>query len=1081
MSDGIAASAVTQRLRSAVDRFVNEGLLVRPGEGARTALLFAQLLLSSAVFILGRTVRDTLFLSRFSISALPWMFVLYGVASALTVVVYSRVADKLPRAKMVVTWCGLGAVTYVGVWLAAKAHFTWIYPVFYVWSEVFANLLLSQFWTLANDLHDPRSAKRLFGTIGSARVLGVILVGVAAGAIVRAIGTQQLLFVLVAMLALIALVATRLAREPRAASAVPRPRKAPRKPKPAPSVLSDRYVVAISAMFFLTFSALTIGDYQFKAIARQTYREDALAQFFSLFYAAAGTVSFVFQLFVTPRLLARFGVGLGMTVMPAVFGAASATLLAVPALPVATVMKFADNGFQYTIHESTVQALYGPFDPALKVRTRAFLDAVVKPLAYALGGLALLLFAQPLGTIRIAFVSVALVVGWLAVIPTVRRRYLSQLESTLHVGRITDTSERGVDDPLARQVLIRALDSHDPRVVLAALDALGESADPAVLAAYEKLSVHEVAAVRVAALERLGPYARATKTTSDEQAIERALSDPEAQVRAAAAHAHALARGDDAVDALAPLLDDADRNVRARTTAALLSHGGFEGALCAGARVQQLIASSVVDDRADAASVLGEVGPSGSRRLVTLLADKDHHVVHAALLASHTAADPRLIEPLCALLARASTRRQAAAALAAVGAPAVATLARMLSDEKVDRPIRLMIPRILRDIHTRESCAALESARDDRDSHLRLRVFSALSKLRAALRLAPEQLDTVRALVEREVREALRLQSAWESVRETISTPLLEEEMKFREVRSVRRLLRILELRYAPETLQLVRDRVEDPARRATAIELLDSTIEPSLRPLVIPFFDDVSVREKCARLEVRDVPTFEEFSREQTTHANPYVTTLWLDALGRAKHPLAKVEAERAKASLDAMVREAAARVLDESHTAHGAKLMSYSTIEKLLVLRTASIFERLRAEDLAPLARVAEVEEYAPDEVVFSEGDPGDALYVVAHGRVGISHEGRRLATLATGEAFGEMAVLDEAPRSAAATALEQTTLLRIGSDEFYEVLREQSEIAEGVIRVLSRRLREANEGRAQGERTSELLPSRPPPASE
>ncbi len=54
---------------------------IREGEGRRTSLLFLHLLLASAIFILGRTVRDTLFLSRYPLSALPWMFVLYGVAS----------------------------------------------------------------------------------------------------------------------------------------------------------------------------------------------------------------------------------------------------------------------------------------------------------------------------------------------------------------------------------------------------------------------------------------------------------------------------------------------------------------------------------------------------------------------------------------------------------------------------------------------------------------------------------------------------------------------------------------------------------------------------------------------------------------------------------------------------------------------------------------------------------------------------------------------------------------------------------------------------------------------------------------
>ena len=89
-----------------VAAFVEATLHVRPGEGRRTALLFTHLLLASAVFILGRTVRDTLFLSRYPLRALPWMFVLYGLASAVTVIAYARVADRFPRHRVIVASTG---------------------------------------------------------------------------------------------------------------------------------------------------------------------------------------------------------------------------------------------------------------------------------------------------------------------------------------------------------------------------------------------------------------------------------------------------------------------------------------------------------------------------------------------------------------------------------------------------------------------------------------------------------------------------------------------------------------------------------------------------------------------------------------------------------------------------------------------------------------------------------------------------------------------------------------------------------------------------------------------------------------
>src|SRR5690349_10257553 len=85
---------------------------VRRGEGRRTAILFVYLLLASGVFVLGRTVRDTLFLSRYPVSALPWMFVLYGVASALTVVLYARFADRISRVRLVIVSIAVASVTY---------------------------------------------------------------------------------------------------------------------------------------------------------------------------------------------------------------------------------------------------------------------------------------------------------------------------------------------------------------------------------------------------------------------------------------------------------------------------------------------------------------------------------------------------------------------------------------------------------------------------------------------------------------------------------------------------------------------------------------------------------------------------------------------------------------------------------------------------------------------------------------------------------------------------------------------------------------------------------------------------------
>ncbi len=160
-----------------------------------------------------------------------------------------------------------------------------------------------------------------------------------------------------------------------------------------------------------------------------------------------------------------------------------------------------------------------------------------------------------------------------------------------------------------------------------------------------------------------------------------------------------------------------------------------------------------------------------------------------------------------------------------------------------------------------------------------------------------------------------------------------------------------------------------------------------------------------------------------------------------------------------DPIVARHAAAALARIDGTQPAEIPMYSTVEKILFLKSAPVFARLSGEDLTPLARMAEVLAFGRGETIFNEGEMGDALFVIVRGHVTIFHNQMPLATLGPGEAFGEMAVLDEVPRSATAVAKDETEVLAIGSEEFYEMLHEQVEIAEGIIRMLTHRLREAD----------------------
>ena len=126
--------------------------------------------------------------------------------------------------------------------------------------------------------------------------------------------------------------------------------------------------------------------------------------------------------------------------------------------------------------------------------------------------------------------------------------------------------------------------------------------------------------------------------------------------------------------------------------------------------------------------------------------------------------------------------------------------------------------------------------------------------------------------------------------------------------------------------------------------------------------------------------------------------------------------------------------------------------------------LLARVGPDHLSRIARAGEVETFHAGEVVVTEGSLGDALYLVLTGEVEVSKAGHPLARLAAGNFFGEMALVEPAPRSATVTAAAPSTFLfRLPYLELQQLLRHDpragSALLVEVVKTLSERLREAN----------------------
>lgn len=132
---------------------------------------------------------------------------------------------------------------------------------------------------------------------------------------------------------------------------------------------------------------------------------------------------------------------------------------------------------------------------------------------------------------------------------------------------------------------------------------------------------------------------------------------------------------------------------------------------------------------------------------------------------------------------------------------------------------------------------------------------------------------------------------------------------------------------------------------------------------------------------------------------------------------------------------------------------------IEKVLVLRSSEIFQHTPESDLVELAAILQEIYLDAGTLLFSKGETGNCMYFIYSGSIKV-HDGEHvLAVLGENEIVGELSVLDAESRSASATTAEESILLKLEQEPFYEILLNNTDILKGILKTLCRRLRVIN----------------------
>ena len=991
----------------------------------------------------------------------------------LFVPLVNRLSNRIPWRRLIPALAVFFAVNLLLFRMVYQDGSTAFGLAFYGWYDLFAASLVAQFFMVSQLFFHARLAKNAYPIVIAGGSLGATAGALVTGSLAELLGTPNLLLVAMVPVLTFAFAVPFVWR-----LAQPDTAEAPRRRKKQvgegrdgkgqlKAIVMDRQVQLIAGLVLITILVKQIVDYQFNEITKLTAVDrDAIARIQGWFYAATQWLPLVGLVIMKP-LLKRWGVGLVVLLLPVAMLSANAALLAFWGIWAGFAAKAADNTFRYSVERAGREILYVPVPDEIKLKAKNYIDAALEKGVGKISS-ALLLFIL-IGLVgfqlqQVAWVGLGLAAVWILMALRVRKEYVKALARSVEQ---RFASLRGgfasLSDPATVSVIRDSLGGDD-RTVAFALDLLDDAAAEEVGAFVDQLQGlldHPLAEIRRRALVLL---ARAPGG-GDAQAVRTCLHDPEPPVREAAVRAlFRWAREEGTEGALLEELLSSDQAPVRSATLVSLARGeldveeGLAGpelfrragldARVAGpagtgspAPVSDL-SSLTPDERIERALVAAALRPpDAGETLERLMVDPDSRVAAEAIRSAGMLGDPELHPRLVAALANPRTREAARDALASLGTEGLPVLVWSLLDEQEDPAVRRHLPSLLSRIPAQETVPALVRCilAPETEQVLDHRAVKALSTLRARhpeLEFDPEEVDR---LLEHSLSACLRYAET-RAVLDGLKAdgdgpplPLRLLRQAVTEAWDERReeVFRALGLRFTPDQihrcyLAVVRG---EQVPRANALEWLETTLGYRSFRRLEPILDR----------EVGENGAPPRSSLEQALESLEDEQDRWIAHL-----------ALETRKALGLPPSDAVDPYGDEPK---GTDTMNL--VETVFLLQQIDILQDARSDHLALLAGIAEEVDVPAETALLREGEPGEALYVVIRGTVALSGAGGDLV-LKDGRAFGTWALIDEVPSMVGAVTTEPTRLLRIGREEYYDLLTDHPELAIGMLQGLARRIR-------------------------
>lgn len=994
-------------------------LNIRPDERRNVYLMLAQYFFMGAAMLFAQTISMPLFLEYWDASYIPFTYIGIAVVVSSITAVFLKIAEKVSLSRWL--WLTVLFIAVTTLIFRAGLFITpskWLALLLPIWTQTLINLAVLAFWTLAAEIFDVRQGKRLFGLLNAGSWLSYVVAGPLTSTFVNLLGTENL-YIVIAVCLFIALfiqgIIIRNVKKPESGSTDSTEQIQP----PLSALFRNRFILLVFGLAAIWRVAYFVMDAIFYNMTSLQYPNTAdSAIFIGNFFSMVGLLGFITDTFLTGRIISRFGLWAGLLTTPlalilSMSGFAGigffASTWTLGLFWFAVAGKFNNEGLGFTLDQSASSILYQPISDSLRPRARAIGEGIVQPAAIGIAGLLLTLLSNVLNfdVIQLALVYLVLAIGWLVLSMILAGAYPKQLVEAINKRRFKREELINIEE-INAEVLYKSLKSNYEGTIIYSLDLLEEMNPPNLKSELINLLGHPSSNVRVSVLEkieRLKPEQAKIELPSHIQKEELP------QTRSAAVQAFSALSSED-VNLMLPYLNSDNSADTFGALVGLLKYGGEQGITISREKLEKLASHNLAKNRLVAAQALKKFGSVGFEDVLEkFLDDEDPIVKKEALIASGKIKSENLYEKVLLALKNIHTRDAAAKALQASGESALPFIEKGLSDETFPKAGRIKLAKICGNIRGEKVIQLLRKHVSVSDNDLRKAILASLNECGFVSQKKDD--GEIQTQIKKEAADARRLYSALREVESNSEMYLLSQAIRI-ELNHIRdRIFYLCSFLFDKKAILNARRIImqKNEAKLPYAIETLDTILPRDIKNILLPLAEELNGNDACKKTGIAERISLEELAEKSQG---------WLKICASGKG--------------DVM----------------------YSTVERVLILKSVNLFKSTPDDALAELSEIiSEVEVPAGKNIVL-KGEPGSSMFIIVNGKVAVVDGERVVNTLGERSVFGELALLDTEPRTATIHALEDTLLFRLDQEPFYELMSDRIEVAMGTIQMLAGNLR-------------------------